>query len=99
MQIRKLSSDFILVLIVIKAVISGRNVLVAQDTGPPWMNPKSPQKHGPRALASRKEGKRLGTREQQAGPMRYRFRPQFVCQRRIKEAFSDGQRISIRSDQ
>jgi beta-glucosidase len=40
MQIRKRSSHPVLVFIALTAVISGPNILSAQDTGRPWMNPR-----------------------------------------------------------
>src|SRR5277367_6612031 len=51
MQIRKRSSHFFLVFIALTAVISGPNILSAQDTGRPWLNPKlSPEERADMVL-------------------------------------------------
>src|SRR5271170_2391390 len=51
MQIRKRSSHVFLAFIALTAVISGPNILFAQDTGRPWMNPKlSPEERADMVL-------------------------------------------------
>src|SRR5271168_2945428 len=51
MQIRNRSSHFFLVCIALTAVSSGPNILSAQDTGRPWLNPKlSPEERADMVL-------------------------------------------------